>query len=163
MNFSNVRLTPPGVAICQLYLTRSASSNTGDFAVLDRGQTKEMAVPAARFFFLVDLATGLFMLWAFLRLSEFLDPLSRNVVWIAWTLLLLVMLFRRGQDEFWDLCWSKASTAAFAGLLIVPPLILFTLSRTGQEAWFDHDVLVLVLFGVFFARFQWARYRGGVN
>lgn len=123
----------------------------------------EGEAPAARFFLLVDLASVLFVLWAFLRLSEFLDPLARNVVWVSWTLLLFVMLFRHGQDEFWDLCWRKASAATFAGLLIVPPLILFTLSRTGQKVWFDHDVLVLVLFAIFFATFQWTRLRGGVN
>lgn len=119
--------------------------------------------PAARFFLLMDLASVLFVLWAFLRLSEFLDPMPRNLVWLSWTLLLFVMLFRRGQDEFWHLCWRKASAATFAGLLIVPPLILFTLSKAGQPAWFDHDVLVLVLFVIFFVTFQWNRFRGGPN
>lgn len=123
----------------------------------------ERQPPAARYFLLVDLASGLFVLWAFLRLSEVGDPPPRNLVWLAWTLLLFAMLFRRGQDEFWELCWRKASAAAFAGLLIVPPLILFTLSRAGHPAWFDHDVLVLVLFAIFFARFQWTRFRGGTN
>ena len=117
--------------------------------------------PPTRFFLLMDLAAVLFVLWAFLRLSEFLDPVTRNVVWAAWTLLLFAMLFRRGQDEFWELCWRKASAATFAGLLIVPPLILFVLPRAGQEAWFDHDVLVLILFAIFFATFQWTKSRGG--
>ena len=123
----------------------------------------EREPPAGRFFLLMDLASALYVLWAFLRLSSVLDAATRNLIWLSWTLLLLVMLFRRGQDEFWHLCWRKASAATFAGLLIVPPLILFTLSRAGQKAWFDHDVLVIVLFAIFFARFQWTRFRGGTD
>lgn len=119
--------------------------------------------PAARFFLLMDLASVIFVLWAFLRLSSVLDPATRNLIWLSWTLLLFVMLFRRGQDEFWDLCWRKASAATFAGLLIVPQLILFALSRAGQRSSFDHDVLVIVLFAIFFARFHWTRFRGGMD
>jgi hypothetical protein len=120
----------------------------------------EREAPAGRYFLFVDLASALFVLWAFLRLSSLLDPAPRNLIWLCWTLLLLAMLFRRGQDEFWKLCWRKASAATFAGLLIVPPLILFTLPLAGQRASFDHDVLVILLFAIFFARFQWARFRG---
>ena len=123
----------------------------------------EREPPAARFFLLVDLASALFVLWAFLRLSSVLDSTTRNLIWLSWTLLLFVMLFRRGQDEFWELCWRKASAATFAGLLIVPPLILFILPRAGQKPYFDHDVLVIILFAIFFARFQWTRFRGGTN
>ena len=119
--------------------------------------------PAARFFLLVDLASALFVLWAVLRLFSVADSLPRNLIWLSWTLLLAVMLFRRGQDEFWQSCWRKASAAAFAGLLIVPPLLLLGLSAAGQETIFDHDVLVIVLFAIFFARFQWTRFRGGAN
>ena len=123
----------------------------------------ERQPPAARFFLLVDLAAVLFVLWAFLRISSILDPVTRNLIWLAWTLLLFVMLFRRGQDEFWELCWRKASAATFAGLLIVPPLILLALPGFGQKPSFDHDVLVILLFAIFFARFQWTRFRGGTN
>jgi hypothetical protein len=119
--------------------------------------------PAARYFLLTDLASALFAVWVFLRFSEFLDPLPRNVIWVAWTLLLFAMLFRRGQDEFWELCWRKASAATFAGLLIAPPIILFTLEKAGQPAAFDHDVLVILLFSIFFVRFHWIRFRGAVG
>jgi hypothetical protein len=108
----------------------------------------------------VDLASLLFVLWAVLRLFSLVDALPRNMVWLAWTLLLAAMLFRRGQDEFWHLCWRKASVAAFAGLLIVPPLLLVGLSAAGQKTTFDHDVLVILLFAIFFARFHWTRFRG---
>ena len=132
-----------------------------------RDRAGERQPPAARFFLLMDLASALFVLWAFLRLSEFLDPATRNVIWVSWTLLLFAMLFRRGQDEFWDLCWRKASAATFAGLLILPPLILFALSFqegvTMGNARFDHDVLVILLFAIFFATFQWTRFRGGTH
>lgn len=131
----------------------------------DRSGEREL--PAARFFLLIDLACVLFVLWAFLRLSSVLNPVTRNLIWLSWSLLLLLMLFRRGQDEFWDLCWRKASAATFAGLLIVPPLILFALSFqegvTMDNAHFDHDALVIVLFAIFFARFQWIRFRGGAD
>jgi hypothetical protein len=119
--------------------------------------------PAARFFLFMDLASALFVLWAFLRMSSIMDATPRDLIWLSWTLLLFAMLFRRGQDEFWDLCWRRASAATFAGLLIVPPLILFTLPRAGQPAFFDHDVLVIILFAIFFARFQWTRFRGAMN
>ena len=123
----------------------------------------EREPPAARFFLLVDLASALFVLWAFLRLSSVLDSTTRDLIWLSWTLLLFAMLFRRGQDEFWELCWRKASAATFAGLLIVPPLILFILPRAGQKPFFDHDVLVILLFAIFFSRFQWTRFRGGTR
>ena len=128
---------------------------------LDRAGEREP--PAARFFLLTDLASVLFVLWAFLRLSSVLDSTSRDLIWLSWTLLLFAMLFRRGQDEFWELCWRKASAATFAGLLIVPPIILFILPRAGQKPFFDHDVLVILLFAIFFSRFQWTRFRGGTT
>lgn len=134
--------------------------------MLDSDRAGKREPPAARFFLLMDVAAVLFVLWAFLRLSSILEPATRNLIWLCWSLLLFVMLFRRGQDEFWDLCWRKASVATFAGLLIVPPIILFTLGlqeTSSDQDNLDHDVLVIVLFAIFFAKFEWTRFRSGTD
>lgn len=150
-------------------------------------RAEKMNWPAARFFLLTDIATVLFVIWAATVLTDTLNADRRISLWLAWTLLLFGMLVRRGHDEFWNLCWRQASVAAFAGLLIVPPLYSFSLGfyegfvtepagRTldairpspskavlSLPTDIDHDILLIILFTIFFARFQWTRFRGGMD
>lgn len=137
--------------------------------------------PAQRFFFLVDLAMVLFLVWAVLSATGTGTSGLRMVLWLAWALLLGVMFFRRGQDEFWNLCWRRAAVTTFAGLLFVPPLFAFghglydgfttehaadagLIGTVAREPFsLDYDVIFVILFTIFFGRFQWTRFRGGMD
>ena len=124
-----------------------------------------------RFFLLVDVAAGLFGVWMVLLAFGGSDG-SRPLVQFAWALLLFVLFFRRGQDEFWDACWRRGTAAAFLALVVMAVGWAFAdglitrfgdgrpaLARaTNYEPSFD--AVVALLFLTFFAAFQSMRFRG---
>ena len=135
--------------------------------------------PAQRFFLLVDFAMIAFAVWAIAHFADWDTASIHGLLWLAWAGPLTIMLRQRGQDEFWQLCWRRAAAATFAGLLLIPPLYSFglgfysglttepgtpaeaALKKIGSDI--DLEVLLAILFTIFFARFQWARFRGGMD
>ena len=123
-----------------------------------------------RFFLQMDIATALFVLWAVLFVSSNGDDV-RVLIQLAWTLMLFVLFFRRGQDEFWNACWRRATSAAFLALVVTPVTSGFIeglmdgfMDRPAvRSAEPPFDAIVTVLFAAFFATFHWTRFRGGAR
>lgn len=135
-----------------------------------------------RYFLWFDICTLLFVLWVGLVLAG-VDEWPLVIAFLAWAVVLLAV-FRTSRDEFAEHCWRSATSAVFAGLLLVP--IVWTFSEglyvgfttehvrdvgritpndptLSNEVGPDWEELTSILFTIFFARFQWTRFRGGLD
>jgi len=131
-----------------------------------------------RYFMWFDICTLLFISWLGMLAGGVGEDL-RVLVWLGWALVLLALFSRKRRDEFAEHCWSTGTSAVFVGLLVIPVLWAFGLGLydgfTTEHAQDVADVaaprrqdpgpslgtLVAILFAIFFARFQWTRFRGG--